>query len=57
VTRHIVDTFFAKRDGRPLPPAPTPATMQFDFSDSFPLPPRKPRLKPTTQPERTVAQR
>jgi hypothetical protein len=47
VTHHIVDTFFAKRDGRPLPPAPTPAMMQFDFADSFPLPPRKPRLKPT----------
>jgi penicillin-binding protein 2 len=57
VTRHIVDTFFAKRDGRPLPPAPTPEMMQFDLSDSFPLPPRKPRPKPTRQPERTVAVR
>ena len=56
VTRHIVDTYFAKRDKRPLPPPPTAELMRFDFSDSFPLPPRKPRLK-STQPERTVAAR
>jgi penicillin-binding protein 2 len=56
VTRHIVDTYFAKRDKRPLPPPPTAEMMRFDFSDSFPLPPRKPRLK-STQPERTVAAR
>jgi len=35
VAHHILDTFFAKQDGRPLPPPPTPATLQFDFSDSM----------------------
>jgi penicillin-binding protein 2 len=35
VAHHILDTFFAKQDGRPLPPPPTPATLQFDFSDSL----------------------
>jgi len=35
VAHHIIDTYFAKLDGRPLPPPPTPATLQFDFSDSF----------------------
>ncbi|HZT75777.1 MAG TPA: penicillin-binding protein 2 [Vicinamibacterales bacterium] len=35
VAHHILDTFFAKQDGRPLPPPPTPATLAFDFSDSM----------------------
>jgi penicillin-binding protein 2 len=35
VAHHILDTYFAKVDGRPLPPPPTPATLQFDFSDSL----------------------
>jgi penicillin-binding protein 2 len=35
VAHHILDTYFAKVDGRPLPPPPTPATLQFDFSDSM----------------------
>jgi penicillin-binding protein 2 len=56
VTHHILDTFFAKRDKRPLPPPPTAAMMRFDFSDSFPLPPRKPR-RVLPQPEHTVAAR
>ncbi len=30
---HILDTFFAKQDGRPLPPPPTPESLRFDFSD------------------------
>ena len=34
VTHHILDTYFAKLDGRPLPPPPTPATMKFDFKDA-----------------------
>ena len=56
MAHHILDTFFAKQDKRPLPPPPTPETMRFSFTDSFPLPPRKPRLK-LPQPERTVAVR
>jgi penicillin-binding protein 2 len=32
VTHHILDTYFAKLDGRPLPPPPTPETMKFDYS-------------------------
>lgn len=56
VAHHILDTFFAKRDKRPLPAAPTPELMRFDFADSFPLPPRRQRQKPA-QPERTVAVR
>jgi len=35
VAHHILDTFFAKKAGRPLPPPPTPADMQFDFSDPY----------------------
>ena len=57
VAHHILDTFFAKKDNRPLPPPPTVEMMRFDFSDSFPLPPRKPRQPAPTQPERTVAVR
>jgi penicillin-binding protein 2 len=34
VTHHILDTFFAKQDGRPLPPPPTTADMKWDFSDA-----------------------
>jgi hypothetical protein len=35
VAHHILDTFFAKKDGRPLPPPPTPELMRFDFADPF----------------------
>jgi penicillin-binding protein 2 len=35
VAHHILDTFFAKRDGRPLPPAPTHDQMRLDYSDPF----------------------
>ena len=35
VARHILDTFFAKKQGRPLPPPPTPADLHFDFSDPY----------------------
>jgi penicillin-binding protein 2 len=33
VAHHILDTFFAKSDGRPLPPPPTKESLRFDFSD------------------------
>jgi penicillin-binding protein 2 len=29
---HVLQTYFAKLDGKPLPPPPTPASMKFDFS-------------------------
>jgi penicillin-binding protein 2 len=34
VTHHILETFFAKQDGRPLPPPPTTADMRWDFKDA-----------------------
>jgi len=34
VAHHILDTYFAKQDGRPLPAAPKPEVMRLDFSDS-----------------------
>jgi penicillin-binding protein 2 len=33
VSHHILDTYFAKQDGRPLPPPPTAADLHLDFSD------------------------
>jgi penicillin-binding protein 2 len=72
VAHHILDTFFAKQDGRPMPPAPTPETMRLDFSDSagdsgpreYPDPPSLPVDEPTPAearrdpivPERRLAQ-
>jgi hypothetical protein len=35
VAHHILATFFAKQDGRPLPAAPMPKEMRLDFSDSL----------------------
>ncbi len=35
ITRHILDTYFAKKDGKPLPPVPTREEMRLDFSDRF----------------------
>ena len=35
VAHHILDTYFAKQDGRPLPPPPTKESLAFDFSDSL----------------------
>ena len=35
VAHHILDTFFAKQDGRPLPPPPTKDSLRFDFSDAM----------------------
>jgi len=34
LAHHILETYFAKVDGRPVPPSPTPDTMKFDFSDA-----------------------
>jgi penicillin-binding protein 2 len=34
VTHHILDTFFAKEDHRPLPQAPTSDDMHWDFKDA-----------------------
>jgi penicillin-binding protein 2 len=33
VARHVLDTFFAKLDGKPLPPAPTLTEMHLNMSD------------------------
>jgi penicillin-binding protein 2 len=33
VARHILDTFFAKLDGKPLPPAPTLVDMHLNLAD------------------------
>jgi penicillin-binding protein 2 len=35
VAHHILDTYFAKQDGRPLPPPPTKESLAFDFSDAM----------------------
>ena len=34
LAHHILDTYFAKLEGRPLPTAPTGEQMRFDFSGS-----------------------
>jgi penicillin-binding protein 2 len=33
VAHHLLDTFFAKQEGRPLPPAPARADLRLDLSD------------------------
>ena len=35
VAKHILNTYFAKKDGRPLPPPPTREEMRLDMSDRF----------------------
>jgi len=35
VARHVIDTFFAKQEGRPLPPPPTTADLRLDLRDSM----------------------
>jgi penicillin-binding protein 2 len=47
VARHILNTFYAKKTGKPLPPPPTPQDMQFDFSDPY-GPGRMPGVEPET---------
>jgi penicillin-binding protein 2 len=54
VAHHILDTFFAKQDGRPLPPKPSIADFRIDFSDTAGVP-RRPRPA-TPAPAGTVAQ-
>ncbi len=34
VAHHILETFFAKQDGKPLPPPPTSQSMNWDFQDA-----------------------
>jgi len=71
VAHHIIDTYFAKQDGRPMPPAPK-ADIRLDFADSagdsgpreYPDPPSLPVDEPTPAevrrepviPERRLAQ-
>jgi penicillin-binding protein 2 len=35
VARHIMNTYFAAKDGKPLPPAPTREEMRLDLRDRF----------------------
>jgi len=35
VAKHILETYFAKKEGRPLPPPPTREQMRLDLSDRF----------------------
>ncbi len=35
ITHHILNTYFAKKEGKPLPPPPTRDEMRLDFSDRF----------------------
>jgi penicillin-binding protein 2 len=35
VAHHILDTFFAKKDGRPLPVVPTHEQMRLDYKDPY----------------------
>ena len=35
VAHHILDTFFAKQDGKPLPPPPTHDSLRLDLSDPY----------------------
>ena len=40
VAKHIMETYFAKKEGRPLPPPPTREDMRLDLSDRFAGPAR-----------------
>jgi penicillin-binding protein 2 len=35
LAHHILETFFAKQDGKPLPPAPTHEEMHLDYKDPY----------------------
>jgi penicillin-binding protein 2 len=35
ISHHILETYFAKKDGKPLPPPPTRDEMRLDFTDRF----------------------
>ena len=45
IAKHVMETFFAKQEGKPLPPAPTPANHPPEAGGDDPLPPR-----PSTSP-------
>jgi penicillin-binding protein 2 len=38
VAHHVLETFFAKREGRPLPPPPTHEDLHLDYKDPFARP-------------------
>jgi penicillin-binding protein 2 len=38
VAHHILDTFFAKQEGRPLPPPPTHEDLHLDYNDPYAKP-------------------
>ena len=35
VAHHILDVFFAKQDGKPLPPPPTHEDLRLDYKDPY----------------------
>ena len=39
IAKHVMETFFAKQDGRPLPPAPTPKTQPPEAGGDDPVVP------------------
>jgi hypothetical protein len=43
LAHHILDTFFAKKEGRPLPPPPTHEELRLDYKDPYA---RKPAAAP-----------
>jgi penicillin-binding protein 2 len=38
VAHHVLETFFAKKEGRPLPPPPTHEDLHLDYKDPFARP-------------------
>jgi penicillin-binding protein 2 len=59
VAHHVLETFFAKKDGRPLPVPPTHEGLRLDFKDSFAKPSApaqkpKPAEAPTPSPNRVA---
>jgi hypothetical protein len=35
VAHHVLDTYFAKVDGKPLPPSPTHEDLHIDYKDPY----------------------
>ena len=35
LAHHILETYFAKQEGKPLPPAPTHDDMHLDYKDPY----------------------
>ena len=50
VAHHVLDTFFAKREGRPLPPPPTTNDLHLDFTDPLARPAAAPPPPTVAQP-------